>query len=224
VALSVFLAHPVAAQLNGVPIWSPGLPVAPLETAVMVHGATGDDFVGDTDADWGGTWSLRGMFADRVTLTGGLGVIRRDIGVSDRAFKPQYFVSAALHLVHGSDAVGDFEYGVAILSGWGVSTLPGNADEQNAPVGLDLTGRRNMGGWFVQFSLVPHWSWRRTDLGTGGRWQSGPGVSLGATAGTSFGLALVAAADKMWLDATTGIPALPETNPFAWSIGLRWAL
>ena len=222
VALAIILPRPLIGQLNGVPIWSPGLPVAPLETAVMAHTSSGADFLGDTGAEWGGTISLRAMFADRVTITGGVGALPRDVGVGERTWKPQYFASAAFHLVHGTDAVGDYEYGLAVLGGWGVSTLPGDADEQNIPLGLDLVGHFNQGGWYVEASVLPRWAWRRTDLGAGGKWQNGPGLTDTLSAGTSFSIALIAAVDKTWLDATAGAAGLPETNPVSWSIGLRW--
>jgi hypothetical protein len=120
--------------------------------------------------------------------------------------------------------MGDFEYGLSVLSGLGSSTLPGSASEQNVPLGVDLLSRFNRGGWYVEISVMPRWSWRRTNPGAGGEWQNGPGFTVTTTVGTTGGFALILAADKVWLGAATGTLALPETNPFAWSAGLRWGL
>ncbi|MCZ6915838.1 MAG: hypothetical protein O7I93_03590 [Gemmatimonadetes bacterium] len=222
--ITIVAASPTSAQLNGVPIWAPGLPVSLVKVALTAHSTNGDDAYGDTGADWGGTFSVRGILAERVTFTGGVGAIRRNVAVSDQDWRPQYFLSAALNLVQGSDALGDYEYGISILSGYGTSTLPGASSEQNLPLGLDLLSHFNRGGWYFEISALPRWSWRRTNLGLGGVWQNGPGVTGTVTAGTTGGIALIVAVDKMWLRATSGTIALPETNPFAWSAGLRWAL
>ena len=128
-AITVVAASPTSAQLNGVPIWAPGLPVGPVRIALTAHSTNGDDAYGDTAADWGGTFSVRGILGERVTFTGGVGAIRRNVAASDQEWRPQYFVSAALSLLQGSDALGDYEYGVSILSGFGTSTLPGASSQ-----------------------------------------------------------------------------------------------
>ena len=154
----------------------------------------------------------------------GLGAIRRNVDATLQEWRAQYFLSIALNLLQGSDPDGDFEYGVSVLSGLGSAALPGAASEQNVPLGLDLLSRFNQGGWYIEISAMPRFAWRRTNVGAGGAWQQGPGFTVTTTAGTMGGLALILAVDKVWLGATTGTVALPETNPFAWSAGLRWGL
>ena len=222
--VSVVAASPASAQLSGVPIWAPGFPFGPSKVALMAHSTTGDDAFGDTGSDWGGTLSVRSALAERVTFTAGLGAIRRNVDASAQEWRAQYFLSIALNLLQGSDPNGDFEYGVSVLSGLGSAALPGAASEQNVPLGLDLLSRFNQGGWYIEISAMPRWAWRSTNLGAGSAWQSGPGFTVTTTAGTMGGLALILAVDKVWLGATTGTIALPETNPFAWSVGLRWGL
>ena len=217
-------ATPLHAQLNGVPIWSPGLPFTTLETAFMVHGGSGDDFTGaNSRSDWGFTGAVRWVLASRVTVTGGGGAIRRDVSAGDRAWKPQYFATAALNVFSGSNPAGTFEYGVSLLSGAGLSQLPGDADETNVPVAVDVTGSFGLGGVAVQVYASPRWAWRRTDLGRGGVWQNGFGVSAGATLGPTFGAGLLLAIDWVTLDAAAGVTLLPGTEPFTWLVGFRWA-
>jgi hypothetical protein len=222
--LAIVAISPAAAQLSGVPIWAPGFPFGPTKIAFMAHSTTGADAFGDTGSDWGGTLSVRSVLGERVVFTAGLGASRRNVDANAQEWRAQYFLSAALNLLQGSDPNGDFEYGVSVLSGLGSAALPGAASEQNVPVGVDLLSRFNRGGWYVEISALPRFQWRSTNIGAGSEWQQGPGFTVTTTLGTMGGIALILAVDKLWLGAKTGTVALPETNPFAWSAGLRWAL
>lgn len=222
--LAMAATAPASAQLSGVPIWAPGFPFGPSKIALMAHSTTGEDAYGDTGSDWGGTLSVRSVLGERVTFTAGLGAVHRNVDANLQEWRAQYFLSAAFSLMQGSDPNGDFEYGVSVLSGLGSAALPGAASEQNVPVGVDLLSRFNQGGWYIEISALPRFAWRRTNIGAGGEWQQGPGFTVTTTLGTMGGLAIILAVDKQWLPAITGTVALPKTNPFSWSTGLRWGL
>jgi hypothetical protein len=191
-----------------------------------IHTTSGDDFVGAaTAADWGGTVAVQYSFGRIWTVRGGVNAIRRDVSSTDRAWKPQGFVLGAVNVLHAYvGSTGKYEAGASIIGGYGYSALP-DGGEQNLLVGVDLAGVIGLGGWFVEPSVVPRWSWRHTKTAAGAGWQTGFGLSAAVTVGFPFALRLQFAGERVFLGAgEADPPGWPETKTYSWSVGILWAL
>jgi hypothetical protein len=157
-----------------------------------------------------------------LTLRGLLGAIRRDVSLTERKTQLQGAGLIGVNLFQKYLGAGEHEVGASLVGGYGYGALPGGR-EHNLVAGLDLTTVIGMGGWFIEPALVPRWSWRHTSIPAGGDWQHGPGVAAAVTLGFPFGLHLALAGERVFLGAGgAGLPGLPETNVYAWSLAVRY--
>lgn len=219
------LPAPAHAQLNGVPVWAPGIPNTASPNAVLLVFSTtsGEDFLGfGNRAEWGFTGAYRRVFDAGFTwftATAGVGGTERDVALGQREWVGQGYISLGGRF---KQFVGeDREGAISAMAGFGYSALPGSSDEQNLVLGVDGTLGLNPGGYILDIWLMPRWSWRWTSLGIANVTQNGFGFSAGLTGGFVWGMVLQLAVDKVWLGAAgPAPPALPATEPWSFSAGL----
>jgi len=225
---SLVAAPRLEAQLNGVPVWPVGLPnpnAPSVDLIAAFHTTSGDDFVGPaTTADPGITLGIDQSGSRRLTLRALAGLISRDVTALTRSNELQAAVLAGFNLLHAELGAQGHEAGVSALGGYGTSTLS-VGHEGNWLVGVDLSAALAMGGWFLEPALIPRWSWRRTETGSGEDWQQGPALGGALTAGFPFGLRLQLAGERVFLGAGDASPPdLPQTRTYAWSVAIRYRL
>jgi hypothetical protein len=215
------------AQLNGVPVWPVGLPIAHaprFDGLVALHTTSGDDFVGATAADPGFTLGVDQVLGKRFTLRTAAGLIRRDVAPGQRTTRLQAGALAAANLFRSLVGVQGSEVGASLLAGYGYGSLP-RGHQDDLFLGFDLTVAIALGGVDLEPSLVPRWIARRTRTGTLSAWQDGPGITAALTFGFPLGLRLQVAGERIFLRAGNAIPAgVPEVKTYAWSAGIRYRL
>lgn len=219
--------HGAAAQLAGVPTWAVGLPnsTVRLQLVAGIHTTSGDDFVGpDTKADPGATAALQTLLAGRFTLRAGGGFTHRDVSATEREIRPQGFALVGANVIHWRNGIGNLGLGASLMGGGGLSSLPDDMRQQHVIVGVDVSATIGLGGVFINPSVVPHWSWRRTDFGEDRFWQDGFAMSAGATVELPWGLSLNFAGERASLADDFAPLGPPEITVYSWSLALIWPL